>query len=865
MRNLSGNFFKKHKIRSLDAKIHQNEVAVLAAQTTLYRLYEIRRLREIRDHFEVQSADEGTHEEQQVLEFVDTTMGDQVGSAGVITSAVTDIDTGDYQLSDFLSRPVRIASYDIPQGEAFSQRTLLPWKLFFDSTPIKSKLNNYSYVQCDLKVKFVVNSTPFVYGMYGVSYKPLSDFADHLNISSETDDNIRMCLSQRDTIMLESHKNKGGELTLPFFYYKNWLPLTATDVEGMGKLTIYPYRAFESANGLATNDVSVIVYAWAENVRLAGNTVDLAVQSQDEYKAGPVERTATTISGLVQPLITIPSLAPYAIATSMFADGVAGVASLFGWTNPPVIENVKPFKDQPFHALSSSEISVPAEKLTLDPKNELTVDPRIAGLGPEDSLAILNMAQKPCFIREVTWGQSDIIDFSLFRANVSPTLCRTLGSSPSRRFIDIPAGNLARLFSNWRGDVVIRMYVVRSQYHQGRLRVNFDPTGDIFSTASSESTTNTKIIDIQTDDYVEFRIPYMAPQSWLRVRSSIQRDNSGRGDGDSTYDADYHNGRFEIRVLNPLTGPDTNSDVGLVFYAYMADNYELANPSDVAFKSSTFEVQSTDDPVTPTLFEMGKCTTRPSELLKINFGEDIRSMRQVMRRHTLHCIDNAATRTTGGIAQESGVIIFNIAATLYPPEYGYQTGGPYAMDEIVGVGNAPGLKANITPYTWMSACFVGQRGSMSYAFNNVSSTQFSSINVARYNEPISEFTATNGWFLNEYAAVASPNDVSRRPSGLAGQMLQNEHTQTGVQFHVPFMNKFRFCDTNPANRIDGITADDSENNNFIVEWRTNQDIAIGATVSASLAYESYHAIGTDYNPLYFLNTPVRWEYDADAT
>jgi hypothetical protein len=83
-------------------------------------------------------------------------------------------------------------------------------------------------------------------------------------------------------VYIESHKNKGGELTLPFFYHKNWLPLTITDTQAMGTLEMYPVTSFEAANATAVGPVSVLVYAWAENVKLAGNTVNLAIQARDE-------------------------------------------------------------------------------------------------------------------------------------------------------------------------------------------------------------------------------------------------------------------------------------------------------------------------------------------------------------------------------------------------------------------------------------------------------------------------------------------------------------------------------------------------------------------------------------------------------
>lgn len=817
---------------------------------------------EVHDKMEVQSTDEAMTpmitETQEVLEFADRCEGDQVGESAIFDEVVEDIDTGDFGLADFLSRPVRIASYSIGLGEAFNQRVLQPWYLFLNKDAIRRKIDNYAYIQCDLKIKVVVNSTPFIYGCYGMSYKPLTAFAQHMDYNAVTDNEIRVPLSQRPTILIESHKNKGGELDCPFLYYKNWLPLTEIDTQEMGELTLYPFKAFQSANGLTTQPVGIVVYAWAENVKLAGNTVDLAVQAADEYGKGPVSRVASTVAGISKYLEKAPVIGKFARATTIGARAIGSIASLFGFTNPPVIENAMPMKDVPFHAFSSSQISVPIDKLTLDPKNELTVDPTTVGLSAEDELAISYIAQKPSFMRVVDWEQSDLEDYSLFRANVTPTWSRTIGSAPSQSQLDVPMGYISRLFSNWRGDLIIRVMVVRSQYHQGRLRISYDPVGNIFANADTETVVNTKILDIQADDYVEFRIPYMAPQSWLRVRPGYNRDTAGRADSNSGYDADYHNGRFEVRVLNPLTGPNATSNVGIVFFCYAADNFELANPSEVVTPSSVFQVQSVD--TSPTLFEMGKCTPRPANGLMVNFGEDVRSMRTLLRRTTFHGVLAPNTQSTfaAGATRSNFSKLYR---NIYPVSYGFDPLAPTTANGIVVPGATPANFVNITPYTWLTAAFLGQRGSMMYSFDSLDATQDHTYwGVTRLNEPFvsrSDFLSQSSTGTNDQRKL-----TDYLLSGVTGMSLQNEKTQTGLQVLVPFMNKYRFVDTDPSKRVYGSGDDDSENNNFVVEGGTiicNSGSASRAVFNYAQVAE-HHCIGADFSLLYFLNVPRRWIY-----
>ena len=122
----------------------------------------------------------------------------------------------------------------------------------------------------------------------------------------------------------------------------------------------------------------------------SGDYSNFSAQAGDEYSTdGVISKPASAISKASGMLSELPVIGPFMEATSQVSGAVGAVASWFGWTNVPVIDDVKPFKDLPFHSFSSSEIGQPIEKLTLDPKNELTVDPRVVGLDGKDELLSL--------------------------------------------------------------------------------------------------------------------------------------------------------------------------------------------------------------------------------------------------------------------------------------------------------------------------------------------------------------------------------------------------------------------------------------------------------------------------------------------
>lgn len=637
-------------------------------------------------------------------------------------------------------------------------------------------------------------------------------------------------------------------MTLPFFWYKNWLELTEADTQNMGQLLLYPMAPFRSANGLALTPPTLTIYAWMTEVKLAGNTGQLAVQSRDEYGTGPVSGVATAVAGFSSKLEDVPIIGKFAKATTLGARAISSIASLFGFTNVPVIDNVGPFKDVPFHGFASSEIGVPMEKLTLDPKNELSIDPTTCGAPGMDELAITNFAKREAWIAEAEWEQTDAVDTLLVGANVTPTHCRTQGAGDELRFLDTPAALATRMFSNWRGDVVYRIKIVKSQYHQGRLLFTFDPTGNGLLGSSPETVVNSEIVDISTTDEVEVRIPYMAPQSFLRAKPEVGRDIWWKGTSVPSYDPDYHNGIFRVTIINPLTGPDASSQVRLLVFMHM-ENFQLANPSDVAFKSSLFEVQSSDNKCQ---FTLGQETPPPKELFLVNFGEDVRSLRTIMRRTTAIGADYQSM---------SGVTTTNLAyirklefyRNIYPEYYGYDPSAYFNITKLVGSGSAPGNAVNDGPANYVTPCFVGVRGSYNYSFDSFLQED-SNFSITRYNEP---FTTINSGVIQR---MTQPLEYLPK-TGLSGMSLVNTKTQSGLQVSVPFMNKFKFIDTSPYSRLKGKAEDDSENNNYIIRATDTFRSPTTGSYTSYNGYFRYGSIGVDYTPIMFVNVPWRHLYD----
>lgn len=765
---------------------------------------------------------------------------------------VVDIYTPDAQLASFLERPVRIATYSIAQGEAVTVlRSLNPWYEYLNDTQIKKKLDNYAFLRGNLHVEIIINATPFIYGTYMASYLPMPDFCGHLDYESNTllntDGKIRIPLSQRQNVLIKSHTSEGGTMVLPFVYHKNFVSLTsATDVQNLGKLTLVPMAPFQAASSGATGNVAVSIYCWMTDVKLAGMTRVLALQS-DEYATGPISRPASIVAGIGRRLEDVPVIGNVAKAVGWGAKAVSKIASLFGFTNVPVIENAFPFKNTPFHGMASAQISAPIEKLCLDPKTEVSYDPAIMGLPSDDDLAVANFIGRESFVRGVTWNQSDTVDTLLAAVNVTPAICQT-GTSTGGYvwFADTPVACASRLFTNWRGDMHYKIRVVKSQYHQGRFRVSFDPLG-LVGNSTSSTVTFTKIIDLSEGDEFDFVVPYMQPQPWLLLPDTPASNFGDRTD--TSANLDYVNGKLSVTVLNPCTAPSSTATVTLLFYAWGEPTCEFANPSDVPFNASVFKTQSKD-------YVLGEVTPPPVKRYEQNFGEQVASLRTLMRRTAFQMRhDSSAT----SIAAGQKIMTFTGNYGLYPNEPGYLTAGAgYAGGRMITAGtlSAGPYACNFaatTPYSWLSTCFVGQRGSFMYKANFLG-PEIKSFKAYRWNYPrssissvatLNRLTAANIWSYGAY----------NQPPGNTGQSLVNTTTQTGLEFSVPFMNKFNFVATDPKYRVLGTDFDDSSSNTFSTEVTQ-----LTSDTSFYGAIDLYGGIGTDFTLVKFASVPIRYQY-----
>lgn len=764
-------------------------------------------------------------------------------------------------LGDFLTRPVLIHTYNWILNDVFDQ-SFSPWYDYFDNPAVKSKLDNYYLLRCNLNLKFLINASPFYYSCLMVSYRPLANNATFdyyepcaVNGGFGLEAQTLMGRSQRPKCFLYPQDSQGATMKLPFFYPLNWLDITSTDsLLNMGTINMNDlFFPLSSANGILGSDVTIQVYAWATEVDLGGPTVSLSLQSADEYGKGCVSKPASAIARYTGMLGGVPFIGPFATATSMAATAVSDIAALFGYTNVPVIADPHAFipKNNPNYA--ATDIGIPVEKLTLDSKNEISIDPKVCGVDLGDELAIKNIVTRETFLETIEWPGTYAVNDLLWNSRITPSLVNFSSVSGVDYVQGTPMWMVGSLFKYWRGDIIFKFKFLCTKFHRGRVKISWDPAGDIANTAESTNLVYTKIVDISEETEVEFSIPYTQPASYLNTGNDIVT-RYGSVPLTSIASDPEHNGIVTVRVLTVQTSPVSDAPIGIAMFVRGHENLEFADPLKTSNVSrlSPYVLQSEDIfGKSTTTSDVGMAESSTSKFINlIHMGETINSLRTLLRRTYLHRTFQVFDGTLAGFQT------YTTAFQRMPLYFGYDTNGyDQAAKTVPDASGVPFNYVHSTPINWITSCFVGNRGSIIWHadVNSSAGNNVATVTLSR-NDTLTNSSNRNVENVISFTNTSALPDITRRylKGSEGGIVVADNRTQHAIHASVPYYNKYKFSSNNPLLRSNGSPRDNT----------SRDSVTYSTFISPAVANSSYRqqvslycSAGTDFSPVFFLNVP----------
>lgn len=768
-------------------------------------------------------------------------------------------------LAEFMARPIIIDRFVWDQNVGPFARTIDPWSLFFNEPRIINRITHYKRLRSTLHVRILITGNSFFFGRLICSYLPLAG-VDQMTRRRALFEQDLVEATQRPYVMIDPTTSSGGELVLPFIYPFETLDIAQNQMDQMGSLDFFELAELRHVLG-ETAGVDITVFAWATDVQLSGSTIlkpaALVPQSgaMDEYGMGIVSKPASIVANVAGRLVSYPPLAPYARATEMVARVTQRIATMLGYCRPVLIDPTMRNRPEFIPNIANTDGQDNATKLSLDSKQETTIDTRVMGLAGVDELNIKAIASRQCYIYRVEWEKVFVEGAHLFTCPVTPNIYRTFLTESGDEYHLTPMCFAGSLFHYWRGTIKFRFQVVASAYHRGRLRITYDPSGAFpnqpFNTGYSY------VMDIAKERDFTVDVGWTSARGMLEFGPIVDSPEPPTDSPDQFFTIpSRHNGFIRVEVLGRLTTPSgaITPPIFINVFASAGDDIEFAVPSQSIINSLTpLSPQSGYVPQSGPAVDMhdqsdenmvhseqttGTFAEPPGTeeaALLTYVGETVTSLRTLLKRYSFNRFEEITTQH------------FQNVHPTYPQfpgkdPTGIESFGAPAANFTVGV---------MTPLGYVLSAFTMYRGAIRVFVESPSEVGAAGqvhLSVNRINPTTggNQRSKTNILAGVTRTEKANQNRAIRLRS-FAGTSITNPQLQSSVLAEIPYHSnrKFLYC-----KRLDQ-------------SGTTNQDLYQPFTVSGTArtqnplsGYATYYAVGEDFQVGLFVGTPVFFEYNG---
>ncbi len=821
------------------------------------------------------------------------------------TSKLTGFD--DAGLGEFLSRPVKIRQYQwTPGSQLFAQFN--PWTDFFDNADVKEKINRFRNLRCNLCLKVMINGNSFYYGRALLSYNPYT-YNDDVTANRSYFVQDIIAASNKPHLLIDPCSSEGGKMCLPFIYPENYVDITSfLWTEFLGNCTIHDFDILQHANG-GTDPITVSIFAWAEDVSLIIPTTvqtyqaqsdstsavqldefgfplpfELQAQNKSKKKAvkkvnntqksdeftsdGLISKPASAISKAADMLTMVPYIGPYAKATSLVADKIGKIARIFGYSRPAVLSDIVPYIPRYCGNVCNSDAPEAITKLSVDSKNELSIDTRTMGLGGADELTINSIASRMTYWRQFDWPETATTDSLLASMAVQPFCIDTVSAAPVTEIHSTALAFAACPFEAWQGSIKFHFKVICSEYHRGRLRLVYNPLTCNAGPVAFNQVYST-IIDISKDREFDYECKWTNVKAWAECKGieDAVGETYFNTAANVTGGTGFDNGTLSVYVVNELATPSvTPANIKIQVWVAAGDDFAVAVPSSNLRKLSIFQQQAEMSPPDGQLAsdsdnsnnpvgggEIETYGTTDAPLMQdenqylVYQGERIVSFKDLLRRYQYSNSYFPATQGTG-------FRYYNLYCSGMPAYRGWDPNGfDLAVDSTAA--NSKFNFSSETLLNYLSPAFVCRRGSLRHKWivGGLRATTGDSLLT------ITRSPVANGlpWFEG-FRSLDSAIHGDRRKqllgmgrATLNGSSIVPTRLNNAAEIEIPYYTiGQRFT---PARHVSVITEGDNQQIEVAYEVGTG-------SAESNTRLEQWVSVGEDFTLGMFVGAPIMYSY-----
>lgn len=556
------------------------------------------------------------------------------------------IDDTKHSISSFLGRPVivRQGTWTSSQTRGAKLTTVsFPKDLLnniFDVTQNTRKVDGFVGIKAKVNVRLEVSSQPFQAGALLLSYIP---YADYMNshtqwINGVSTTNV-FAASGCPHVVMNLANTTAMSFTTPYvapYLYANL-------VSGQGSFGTVTISVLAPLTTQAASTVNWTLWAHFEDIELVYPTpaplvtgsgwAQIGGEMAKMENRGSIAEAVGTVGRLASSFLPYVGLKYLAKPVESFSTTAESMLKYFGFSKPTATAPVTRVLQSPARFFLNSDGADTCHKLSLSASNELQTFPGFAGT-EEDEMRFDYIAARPCFTTSFAWATSDTADSSIYLSPVTPMGTITF-DSPTQFAYATPcvmplAAKVASTFDLWRGDMVYTFHFVKTQFHNGRLRVSFLPYSyqDSATVQAMPAYAYTEDIDISTASSFTFRVPFTSVRPWLHTLFNPDVALT------STDARNFACGTIQVSVINPLVAASTVASRVEVMVFTSLENAQFAGP-----RKSTllpYNIPNVAQVGGERTKESSEATTETPKLPMLPYascvGEVITSYRQLLKR-----------------------------------------------------------------------------------------------------------------------------------------------------------------------------------------------------------------------------------------
>lgn len=701
-------------------------------------------------------------------------------------------------IGDFFSRPVRLHSSELDFGTDFDLNLDL-WTLYLLQPSVRAKLRNQAFLRATMCVRITTEGTPFDFGKLLVSPQPLEGWNDNLQylngVTAPRFALLNYLAQGKWSKVLDIKENRPLELKIPIIGPQPVIRLfnqagtsisAATpfdDATDLLHLHIHTLNQIQSVSATPSKP-ALVVYAWLEDVTLGaptGTLIQITTESKrDEREAGPLERLATNAGAFLSHLTKVPDIGPFAEAGTFIAGGIAWVASLLGWSYPTMINEPSRMRPDGFQNGAQVIGYDTGHRITLDPKQSVTCDPRMVS-STMDEMSIAHVAGQESLLDTFSWLHTDEpTDGSIWLCPINPFISKRIFDTDHYVISPTSLAFAATPFDYWRGDITFRFEFVVSNFHRGKMMVYFEPNVAQAALIDATQYLNkqfTYIIDLQETQDMTVCVNWAHCRAWARVMDTTLLGDVGDLSSVTNSLFDFANGYIGIVPLTTLQSPNS-SDVQVNVYV-MSENIvfnqidgaklPIRRPNTESSREFTPQVESGRLlPEETKCVELNKSSASMEHIGEFHFGEFPVSFRGLVKRFC-------------GYQDPDGLIVTEFGSTSGHIEYGEDIYPPPYPSYFSYDGGA--AQPNLLAY--LRHAYLGLRGGMKHRVGVASGFQTFQMDRVKVH-----LLAPN--ILPEFFTPRQSGDRSQLLSRLIGSADIVPNVNGGIEFETPFYSNNLF-------------------------------------------------------------------------